>query len=200
MRITRVTTKKGDDGTTSLAGGERVSKDSPRITAVGTVDELNAALGLALAYLKQTSLIPTGLPETEKESFLADLSELQNLLFTLGCDLSLKPENRRETTPTILPGHVTDLEKKIDSVLEKIPPLVDFVLPTGTPPVAALHLARTVCRRAERETVTLSKIEPIGADLIPFLNRLSDYLFVLARRLAIASGEEERTWKPVNPG
>ena len=192
MRITKVYTKNGDDGFTGLAGGERVSKTHPRVETYGTVDELNSALGLARGHLERD---PIPLPEDKRNRALGDLAYLQNLLFTLGGDLSMPRETRPEGVPVITPAHTTDLEARIDSLNGEIPPLEDFILPAGSPAVAALHLARTICRRAERCAVALAAEEDIGGAIVPFLNRLSDYLFVLARWVAISSGEEETTWE-----
>lgn len=192
FRITKVYTRGGDDGTTGLVGRARVSKNHARIQAYGTVDELNAALGLARSLLNDDR---SPLPAEKKTRALEELADLQNLLFTVGCDLATRIEDRWDGMPIVSEKHVQDLEAQIDSLNDSIPPLTDFVLPTGTPTVSTLHLARTVCRRAERDALTLRDEEPIGDAVIPFLNRLSDYLFVLSRWLTLSAGENETTWK-----
>jgi cob(I)alamin adenosyltransferase len=192
LRITKVYTKTGDDGTTGLVGGERVPKTHQRIESYGAVDELNAALGLARAHILHEA---GNLSEHRRHQALEDLSYLQNLLFTVGCDLAVRIKDRWDGMPVTTMEQIADLENKIDAMNSELPPLEDFVLPTGTPAVAAVHLARTICRRAERETLRLAEVEPVGEVVAPFLNRLSDYLFVFSRWLAHCSGEEERTWK-----
>ena len=168
-RITKVYTKTGDDGRTGLGGGQRVEKDSPRIEAYGTVDELNSQIGVALA---------SGLCET----LAAALGSIQNDLFHLGSDLcTLEPDKERRPVPRIEQRHVAALEKVIDRLSEELPPLENFVLPGGCPGAAQLHVARTVCRRAERLVVALARLESVGAQTVPYLNRLSDALFVMAR-------------------
>lgn len=168
-RITRVYTRTGDEGTTSLGGGSRVDKDSPRIAAYGTVDELNSQIGLALASGVDDRIAPA-------------LSSIQNDLFHLGSDLCT-PEREKAGRP--VPGiedrHVTALESLMDRLSEKLLPLENFVLPGGSPGAAQLHVARTVCRRAERLVIALARQEPIGPHTVRYLNRLSDALFVMAR-------------------
>src|SRR5438132_10144773 len=168
-RITKVYTKTGDDGRTGLGGGQRVEKDSPRIEAYGTVDELNSQIGVALA---------SGLCELLANA----LGSIQNDLFHLGSDrCTLEPDNQRRPVPRIEQRHVAALEKIIDRLSEELPPLENFVLPGGCPGAAQLHVARTVCRRAERLVVALARLESVGAQTVPYLNRLSDALFVMAR-------------------
>lgn len=168
-RITKVYTRTGDDGTTSLGGGQRVAKDSLRIEAYGTVDELNSQIGAALAV---------GL-DPEVASML---SSTQNDLFHLGSDLCVLEEDKaRRPVPRIEPRHVDALEALMDRLSEKLAPLENFILPGGSPGAAALHVARAVCRRAERLLVALDREEPIGEHTVRYLNRLSDALFVLAR-------------------
>ena len=193
LRITKVYTRKGDDGTTGLVGKGRLPKNHPRIQCFGTVDELNAAVGLARAYLTETN---RELPIEKKEKALQELDRVQNLLFTVGGDLATRLEDRWDGMPLITENEVRVLEEKIDEFNASLPPLENFVLPSGRPSVAALHLARTICRRAERDALSLREKEPIGETLVPFLNRLSDYLFVLARWLTHSSGDKETLWKP----
>lgn len=168
-RITKVYTRRGDDGTTALGGGKRVDKHSPRVEAYGTVDELNALIGAALAG----GLVP---------DVARILREVQNELFHLGSDLCTpEDEKQRRSVPRIEQRHVDALEQAIDSLNEKLGPLENFILPGGTQGAAQLHVARTVCRRAERAAVALSRVEPVGEHAIRYLNRLSDALFVMAR-------------------
>jgi len=168
-RITKVYTRTGDDGTTGLGGGQRVRKDSPRIEAYGTVDELNSSIGVALA---------AGLTPALAER----LRGIQNELFHLGSDLCILEEDKvRLSVPRIEERHVAALEKTMDALTEQLPPLENFVLPGGSPGAAALHVARTVCRRAERCLIVLSRLEAVGPHTVIYLNRLSDALFVMAR-------------------
>ena len=183
-RLDRIYTKTGDEGLTGLGGGRRVAKDHPRVRAYGTVDELNSAIGVALAL---------GLTER----LAAALPRIQNELFDLGADLCWPSDDtRRERIPTVQPRHVEHLETLIDEFNELVGPLTNFLLPGGTPGAAQLHVARTICRRAERETLTLSHEEPIGELVLPYLNRLSDLLFVVARFENHQRGAPEPLWEP----
>jgi cob(I)alamin adenosyltransferase len=168
-RITRVYTRTGDDGTTALGAGRRVAKDSARVEAYGTVDELNSFLGAAIA---------SGLDGTLAEA----LGAIQNDLFHLGSDLCVTEEDKAaRPVPKIESRHVSALETLIDRLSEDLPALENFVLPGGSEGSAQLHVARAVCRRAERLVVALSKSEAVGDQVIVYLNRLSDALFVMAR-------------------
>jgi cob(I)alamin adenosyltransferase len=168
-RITKVYTRTGDKGDTGLGGGQRVPKDSQRIIAYGTVDELNSHIGVAIA----TNLDP------ELES---KLKTIQNELFHLGSDLCILEDDKKKfSVPTIEEKHVLELEKIMDTYSEELTPLENFILPGGTTGAAQLHIARTVCRRAEIEVISLSRTEQIGAFVVKYLNRLSDTLFVMAR-------------------
>ena len=183
-RLTRIYTKTGDEGLTGLGGGRRVRKDSARVRAYGTVDELNSAIGVALAL---------GLTER----LVAELGPIQNELFDLGSDLCWPDDDeRRDRIPTVQPRHVERLERIIDELNEIVGPLANFLLPGGSPGAAQLHLARTICRRAERETITLSREEPIGTQVLPYLNRLSDALFVMARYENHERDVDEPLWQP----
>jgi cob(I)alamin adenosyltransferase len=183
-RLTRIYTKTGDQGLTGLGGGRRVPKDSPRVRAYGTVDELNSTIGVALAL---------GLTER----LATELQTIQNELFDLGADLCWpSDDDRRERIPTVRPKHVERLEALIDELNETVGPLTNFLLPGGSPGAAELHVARTICRRAERETITLSREEAIGELVLPYLNRLSDALFVMARYENHANGVDEPLWQP----
>ena len=183
MRITRVSTGGGDGGDTGLGGGQRVSKASLRIEALGGVDELNALIGLALS----------GGPAADVGE---ELRTVQNDLFDLGADLALREEDKPASGACgIKTAQVERLERGIDALGEELGPLEEFILPGGVPGAATLHLARTVCRRAERVAVVLSKEEPVGEQVIPYLNRLSDLLFMLARKQNQAEGKQETYWK-----
>jgi cob(I)alamin adenosyltransferase len=168
-RITRVYTRTGDDGTTGLGGGQRVAKDSPRIEAYGTVDELSSAIGLAVALGLDPRLAAT-------------LARVQNELFNVGSDLCILEEDKaRMPVPVMEERHVEALETLMDELSAGIPPLENFILPGGSPGAAQLHVARTVCRRAERLAIALARREPVGPHVVKYLNRLSDALFVMAR-------------------
>ena len=181
-RITKVTTRGGDGGETSLGGGRRAPKDDPRIEVYGTVDELGSVIGVAVAMGVDATLLP-------------ELQRIQNELFHLGADLAT-PEADKERTPgpRIETRHVADLELLIGRITAELPPLENFVLPGGAPTAALLHLARTVCRRAERALVALARTEPVGPLTLPYLNRLSDALFVMARWENRAKGVDEPLW------
>jgi cob(I)alamin adenosyltransferase len=181
-RLTKIYTRQGDSGETGLAGGQRVPKDSLRVSAYGAVDELNSAIGVALAAglcVRLAELLPG----------------IQNELFHLGSDLSfLEADKEKYTIPQIEARHVRRLEEVIDEMTAVVGPLRNFILPGGSPGSAHLHVARTVCRRAEREAITLSREEGIGPFVIPYLNRLSDTLFVMARYENHARGVPEPLW------
>lgn len=181
-RITKVYTRGGDDGTTSLGGGQRVSKHALRIEAYGTVDELNAQIGAAIA---------AGLdPELR-----AALAATQNDLFHLGSDLCvLEEDKKKRAVPRIEQRHVDSLEELIDRLNGELDPLENFILPGGSVGAALLHLARTVCRRAERCVVALAEREPVGACTVKYLNRLSDALFVMARYQNKKAGHDDVYW------
>ncbi|HEV8118876.1 MAG TPA: cob(I)yrinic acid a,c-diamide adenosyltransferase [Thermoanaerobaculia bacterium] len=181
-RITKVYTRTGDDGTTGLGAGGRVGKDSPRIEAYGTVDELNSAIGLALAMGVNDALAPA-------------LASIQNDLFHLGSDLCVPEEEKASRpVPRIEERHVTALEELMDRLSDELAPLENFVLPGGTPSAAQLHVARTVCRRAERVVIALSRSEKVGPHTIHYLNRLSDALFVMARHENKRRGAPDVLW------
>lgn len=181
-RITKVYTRTGDEGTTALGGGQRVAKDSLRIRCYGTVDELNSQLGVALA---------AGLDREVEEQ----VRRIQNDLFHLGSDLCiLEADKERLRVPRIEERHVRGLEELMDGLSDRLPPLANFILPGGAPGAAQLHLARTVCRRAERLLVALGREEDVGPSTLEYLNRLSDALFVLARWENRRRGVEEALW------
>jgi cob(I)alamin adenosyltransferase len=180
VRLTRIYTRGGDEGQTSLGNGERVAKTDPRIEAYGTVDELNAFVGFALAA-----------PELPEE-FRPWLRQAQNDLFDLGADLCV-PEGGERERLRVTPEQVERLEELCDRANERLEPLKSFVLPGGGEAAVRLQLARTVCRRAERRAVALSEAEEINPAALAYLNRLSDLLFILARA---ASQGDEALWKP----
>jgi cob(I)alamin adenosyltransferase len=181
-RITKVYTRTGDDGTTGLGGGQRVRKDSRRIEAFGAVDELNSQIGVAVSV---------GLDPRLEEI----LKKVQNELFHLGSDLCvLEGDKARLPVPKIEARHVEALENLMDDLSAELPPLENFILPGGSAGAAALHVARAVCRRAEREVLRLSREEPVGTFVAPYLNRLSDALFVMARYENYRRGGSEPLW------
>jgi len=174
-RLSKIYTRTGDDGSTGLGDGARVSKDSARVCAYGTVDEANCAIGLVLA---------TDLPEDIR----AVLVSVQHQMFDLGGELCIPGH------AAIFDADIERLEQQLDHFNADLPPLKDFILPGGGLPAAHAHLARTITRRAEREVVTLSRHDAVRPEAVRYLNRLSDLLFVLARVLARASGHGETLW------
>jgi len=175
-RLTRIYTRTGDAGTTGLADGSRVAKDAPRIEAIGAVDELNSMIGL---------LLTEDLPAAAR----ACLNDAQHDLFDLGGELSVPGH-------TIMSAaHVTRLEQALDRCNADLPALKEFILPGGSRAAALAHLARTVCRRAERALVTLSRSQPLPPPMLQYLNRLSDLLFVLARVLNRHAGGSDVSWQ-----
>lgn len=178
----KIYTKKGDQGETSLFGGTRVPKSSARIEAYGTVDELNSVLGVAASH---------GLSVKGSQW----ITQVQQDLFVLGADLATPPDSKTRIN-RIEKNAIEFLEQAIDQMEETLPQLKNFILPGGSPQGAALHLARTVCRRAERATVACAKTEELSELTIKYLNRLSDFFFVLARFENKQAGQPEETWKP----
>ena len=179
-RITKVYTRTGDDGTTSLGGGRRVPKDSLRIEAYGTVDELNSAIGAALAHGLDAGIA-------------RPLQRIRRAL-SPGALCIVEEDKARVPAPRIEARHIDDLERLMDELSESLPPLENFVLPGGAPGAAALHLARTICRRAELRVVALSRQEAVGPHTIAYLNRLSDALFVMARFENLRRGVPDILW------
>lgn len=177
----KIYTKTGDRGETSLFAGGRVLKDHLRVEAYGTVDELNSVLGLARAH---------GVPAQAE----AWLERIQNELFTVGADLATPLDAQADWLVRMDITPVEKLESEIDQMTAELPPLQNFILPGGTPAAAAIHVARTVCRRAERVCVSLSQVEQINLLVIQYLNRLSDFLFTLARWVNLQAGESETKW------
>lgn len=176
-RLSRIVTRTGDEGTTGLGDGTRVAKDSPRIAALGELDELNSALGCVMAE---------SLPRPVSEA----LAAVQNHLFDLGGEVCIPGRAAMGA------AHVARIEEALEALNAELPPLREFVLPGGTRAAAACHLARAVCRRAERALVALSHAEPVSAVSLQYMNRLSDLLFVCARTINRAAASGEPQWKP----
>lgn len=186
----KIYTKTGDAGTTALFGGTRVPKHHIRIESYGTVDELNANMGMIRSQ---------AIDEHSKQI----LARIQNSLFTIGSTLAtdpnraiLKSGKERLNIPKIAEADITLLESEMDAMNEMLPEITHFVLPGGNPVVSSCHIARTVCRRAERRVTLLGEKEPVDALVLKYLNRLSDYLFVLARKLSKDTNAEETQWIP----
>jgi len=177
--LSRIYTKSGDAGETGLGDGRRVPKCSPRVTAYGEVDELNAVIGLASCNSSDSEAV---------------LRSIQNDLFDVGADLCLPPTGT-ETALRVRPEQAARLEREIDRLNERLQPLQSFVLPGGSVAAAWLHFARTVCRRAERAVVALMQTEPVNPNVLIYLNRLSDLLFVMAR-VANRDGQGDVLWEP----
>lgn len=186
MRITKVYTKTGDKGKTRLAGGQQVWKDSPRVEAFGAVDELNAALGLACAMREDAS---------EVDPVQDELRWMQNKLFDIGGLLATAPGQSFANMPRIQAADTAKLEMIMDRYQQELGPLREFILPGGGTVGSQLHVARTICRRAERRCVSLMKKESLDPAIIVFLNRLSDALFVLARWVAKQDRRKEVFWQ-----
>lgn len=177
----RIYTRTGDRGETGLIGGRRVPKDHLRVEAYGAVDELNAHLGLVRAQIEDAVLG-------------ALLDDIQHRLFDLGAELAT-PAGSTGLAPVLGAAEIDQLERRIDRYQTSLPALREFILPGGSAPASALHVARTVCRRAERRLVTLGREEPVRAELLRYLNRLSDLLFVLARVVNQQSGRPDVIWR-----
>lgn len=183
MKITKVYTKTGDEGTTSLVGGVRISKADVRIEAYGTVDELNSHIGLLSAYVTDESIDNV-------------LTRIQSDLFIVGTHLATDQSNTPLYSSAILPeGEVEFVEKEIDSILSELPEKLGFVLPGGTVGASQAHVCRTVSRRAERCVIRLAQEAKVGKEILQFLNRLSDYFFVLAKKMNKIEGKSEKIWQ-----
>ncbi len=192
VRINRVYTRTGDDGTTGLVGGRRVAKDDAQVIAYGEVDELSSVIGVVRAALSQ----PPYRRRVAARSLDRALAEVQQELFDLGSELATAPEDAYPEMVRIGDAQVTRLERRIDQLAAEIAPLRSFVLPGGGPAGAALHLARCVCRRAERSVVGLVRAGRATGEVARYLNRLSDLLFVEARWIAAKTGFAETLWEP----
>jgi len=180
----KIYTKTGDQGETSLWGGGRVTKSHPRVNAYGTVDEANSMIGLALSFLSDSEAVPRG-----------RLIRVQNELFQVGSELATQPGSKN-SCPFVGDPEIQRLESEIDDMESGLPPLRNFILPSGSSAGSALHLARTIVRRAERDAVDLSHHEPVRQELIRYLNRLSDWLFVMARAVNQGLKSPEALWVP----
>jgi cob(I)alamin adenosyltransferase len=191
IALNRIYTRQGDAGETSLAGGQRVAKDSPRIEAYGTVDELNAVAGIANVSCQEQA------GQDPRMGLLAAIiRRVQHELFNLGSILATKPEDVHPKQARITDAEIAQLEREIDAMNQDLPPLRSFVLPGGTRLNAELHLARTVCRRAERLVVALARVEDVPAEAVQYLNRLSDALFVWSRWANFVLHIPELLWDP----
>lgn len=180
----KIYTKTGDKGETGLYGGKRVSKSDQRIEAYGTIDELNAFIGLLLDSIDE--------PEIKKT-----LNEVQDRLFTIGSALASDPEKINSLLkPDLTAKDILILETKIDEYSNNLPPLKHFILPSGNVLISTCHVARTICRRAERNVIALHKVQMVDELIIQYLNRLSDYLFILSRQIAKILRIEEKMWIP----
>ncbi len=180
-RLSKIYTRTGDDGTTGLGDGSRIAKDHPRMVAIGSVDELNSLVGMLRAEL------------SDGDEYQPLLSSIQHRLFDLGGELSIPGY------VLVKEEHVTALETALDAINEPLPPLKNFILPAGSRAAATCHLARSVCRRAERDVVHLSRETEVNANGRRYLNRLSDLLFVMARALARRDGGSEVLWQQSQP-
>ena len=190
VKLTRIYTRGGDAGQTSLGRGERVAKHDQRVEAYGTVDETNSVIGLARAAIERT---------VKNDALRAHvdlmLKRIQNDLFDLGADLCTLSAKAGEQALRVLPSQTERLEKEIDAMNGELSPLTSFILPGGSEAAAWLHLARTVVRRAERGMTALAASQPVSAEAIKYVNRLSDHLFVLARKLN-DNGGSDVLWVP----
>jgi cob(I)alamin adenosyltransferase len=180
----KIYTKTGDSGETGLFGGARVAKDDARVEAYGAVDELNAAFGLATSF-------------SDRSDEASLVWELQNDLFVLGAELACVPEKRDKLKLRLIDeADIARLEQHIDALQAELPALSSFILPGGGPVAAALHQARTICRRAERRVLTLSRQQQVSPQILVYLNRLADLCFVMARNAQSARGASDIPWRP----
>jgi cob(I)alamin adenosyltransferase len=178
----KIYTGFGDKGETRLYGGQIVDKDNLRVKAYGTMDELNSVIGLVTTYI-------------DKKAFIEDLRDVQYKLFELSAELATPSDKNSTTSHGAIPDqNIKDLENKIDKIESELDPLKNFILPGGSRVAALCHLARTICRRAERALISLNKVETINPHLVVYMNRLSDYLFVLARLLNKEQNIEDLQW------
>lgn len=190
VKITKVYTRTGDSGKTGLVGGKRIPKDHSRIEAYGTVDELNSVLGIVLSYLMQKEA------SEQRKKLGIILEAIQQKLFDIGSELATLPGDEYEGQVNLKHEDVLWIEGIIDEMNKELKPLKSFILPGGTPLNSFLHLARTVCRRTEREIVKLNNIDLVSPEIIKFINRLSDLLFVTGRWVTETLNEKENLWKP----
>ena len=190
VKITKVYTRTGDSGQTGLVGGKRLPKDHPRIEAYGTVDELNSVIGLALSFLSQKEA------SKRRGKLELILEAIQQKLFDTGSELATLPGDEYEGQITLKAEDAEWLEEIIDAMNDELQPLKSFILPGGTSLNAFLHQARTVCRRAERDILKLNQIDLVNQEIIKYINRLSDFLFVAGRWVTETLGETETLWQP----
>ena len=190
VKITKVYTRTGDTGQTGLVGGKRLPKDHPRIESYGSVDELNSVIGLALSFLAKKEA------SKRREKLGLILESIQQKLFDIGSELATLPGDEYEGQITLQAENVVWLEEIIDAMNEELQPLKSFILPGGTSLNAFLHQARTVCRRAERDILKLNQIDLVNPEIIKYINRLSDFLFVAGRWVTETLGETETLWQP----
>lgn len=190
VRINKVYTRTGDRGNTALVGGRQVPKDDPRVVCYGTVDELNAIVGIVRHFNLEKPSSP------RRDGFEAILQTVQQRLFDLGAELATHPDDRAEGQVGVTEQDVAWLEKVIDTMNAELEPLKSFILPGGGAVASFLHQARAVCRRGERVAVALNRDQALGDQVIPYLNRLSDALFVFSRWVTATMGEREILWEP----
>ena len=190
VKITKVYTRTGDTGQTGLVGGKRLPKDHPRIESYGSVDELNSVIGLALSFLAKKGA------SKRREKLGLILEAIQQKLFDIGSELATLPGDEYEGQITLQAENVVWLEEIIDAMNEELQPLKSFILPGGTSLNAFLHQARTVCRRAERDILKLNQIDLVNPEIIKYINRLSDFIFVAGRWVTETLGETETLWQP----
>ena len=195
-KLTRIYTRTGDDGTTGLVGGQRIAKNALRIESYGTVDELSSAIGLARTALAEARASKQTAPDAVAriDDLAAWLAWTQDALFNLGSDLATLPADRWPGMPLIRSEDAEALERAMDAAQRDLEPLANFILPGGSYPGAFLHQARTIARRVERILVTLHANEPISDDVMRYINRLSDALFVWSRWINAALGQSEHLW------
>lgn len=185
VEVMKIYTKKGDDGTTGLLGGTRLPKHHLRIECYGTVDELNSFIGMLRDHVASSQ-------------WTDELIKIQEELFTIGSNLAADPEKNRMTLPEVTEADILHLEQQMDEMDKHLPEMRAFVLPGGHPAVSVCHVCRCVCRRAERLCVALKEAEPVDPLILKYLNRLSDFFFVLARQLTLEHGVKETPWRPRN--
>lgn len=195
--INRVYTGVGDHGRTRLAGGQEVPKNSPRIEAYGTVDEFNAVMGVLVERLVQEA---GDEPDAVDATLIKALLRVQNELFDLGGELAVLPEDRHPAQVLLSAEDATRLEQELDASNADLPTLRSFILPGGGMVSALFHQARTVCRRAERRLIDLHNEAPQRSEVLVYLNRLSDWLFVMGRVAAVRRGHAEVLWRPGDRG
>lgn len=197
VRINKIYTKNGDKGETQLVGGKPVQKDDVRVHSYGEIDELNVEIAAIIEHLKlacENGNDPKRAEQFQEMSLF--LTGLQNTLFDLGAEIATPPDSEWQPKNLLPAALVKDLEQRIDTMVEAVPPLTSFVLPGGNLLNTQIHRARTVCRRAERSLITLHQGEPVRGEVLQFVNRLSDYLFAASRWVNMVLGVPEQLWVP----